>query len=554
MHEDRVRPSAATTTTADWLGAALARLGFREAYGICGREVTAVWLALLTWLSCRHARHETGGVFAAIGAAQATGRPVVTFSTTGPGLSNAITGLEAARAAGIKLLHISPLTPAAERGRHGIQDTGPTGFGNDDLHRAGRLFDHVTLLESPAQLPALVAQLAAGLAGPGAFLAHVAIPVDVQRMPVGDLPLVVPHHRRPASGITPRLADELAATLVREPFAVWVGAGARAAAEQVRELLDRTGAPVISTPRGLGIADHHPQLLGVSGNGGSPTLAADLARWRVARTLVLGTPLGEASSGWVPELVPPRGFIHVDLDATAFGRAYPLAPTLGVQADVGEILDALLARTLVRRRPRRRPRPAAAAPPAVVPGLVHPVALMAAIQRVVVDDSLAHVFADASTAMFLATHHLRFPAPGRFHIEPHWGAMGQAGAAVVGAASASGRVAVAICGDGAMHMQDEISTAVRYGLPAVWIVLNDDGLGVVRHGMRRNGNLDHDADYPPTDFAAVARAKGARAARVTSAEALDRVLRQALAAGGPFLVDVAVDPSVEPPLGLRGAR
>jgi acetolactate synthase-1/2/3 large subunit len=407
-------------------------------------------------------------------------------------------------------------------------------------------------------LPQLAAQLAAGFAGPGAFLAHIAVPVDVQRMRADAIPLPEPAQRRPAPGITPRIADELSATFIREPFAVWVGAGARRAAPQVRELLDRTGAPVFSTPRGLGIADRHPRFLGVSGNGGSPTLTADLARWGVTRTLVLGTGLGEASTGWVPELVPHGGLVHVDLDPSVFGRAYPQAATLGLQAGVAEVLEALLARRLVRREVP--PEAAAAeaqrplAPPPAKRGVVHPVALMSALQRIVIDGSTAPVFADASTAMFLAARYLRFPEPGRFHLEPHFGAMGMAGAAVVGAASSTGGPVVALCGDGSVHMHDEIGTAVSYGLPAVWVVLNDDGLGIVRHGMRRNGNLTHDADYPPTDFAAVARAKGAQAARVTCAHSLGRVLRQALVAGGPFLIDVVVDPSVAPPLGLRAAR
>ena len=553
MIDDQAPPQ----TVAEHLAATLARLGAREAYGVCGREVTAVWQALRAWLTTRHARHETGGVFAAIGSGLASGRPVVAFTTTAPGLTNAITGVEAARVAGVKLVLISPLTPVAERDRLGIQETGPAGVGNEDLHRAGRLFDHVTLLESPEQLPTLVGRLAAGLAGPGGFVAHVAVPVDVQRMPV-SAPVVVPEIRRPAPAIGADLADELVAMLAAEPFAVWVGAGARAAAGRVRRLLDLTGAPAITTPRGIGIADLHPRFLGVSGNGGSETLVGDLARFAVTRTLVLGTGLGEASSGWLPELVPPRGFVHVDLDATVFGRAYPQAPTLGVQAGVAEVLDVLLARAdRFVHRPAPRPVRRASertAPEGTAPGAVHPVALMRAIQRVVVDGSSALVFADAASAMFLAARHLTFATPGRLQIEPHIGAMGMAGAAAVGAASAGRRVAVAIVGDGAMHMQDEINTAVRYGLRVVWVVLNDDGLGVVRHGMRRNGHHDLDTDYPPTDFAAVARAKGAQGIRTSSPSRLDRVLRRALAAGGPFLVDVLIDRSAVPPLGARGAR
>jgi acetolactate synthase-1/2/3 large subunit len=187
-------------------------------------------------------------------------------------------------------------------------------------------------------------------------------------------------------------------------------------------------------------------------------------------------------------------------------------------------------------------------------GVVHPVDLLAAIQRVYVDGTDMPVIADASSAMFWAVRHLSFKSPGRFFVEGHFGAMGQAGAAVVGAASGRGGPAAAICGDGSLHMQDEISTAVRYGIPAIWIVLNDSGLGIVRAGMRLNNRPLHDADFPPANFADVARAKGARAVRVTSADDLDAALRAALEANGPFVVDVLVDQDAVPPIEARTKR
>jgi acetolactate synthase-1/2/3 large subunit len=179
---------------------------------------------------------------------------------------------------------------------------------------------------------------------------------------------------------------------------------------------------------------------------------------------------------------------------------------------------------------------------------------MAAVQRVVVENSEAPVLADASSAMFWGARHLTFDAPGRWLIEGHWGSMGFAGAAVVGVASARGATAVAICGDASMHMQDEIGTAVRYGIPAVWIVLNDSGLGIVRAGMRADGNPLHDADFPETDFAAVARAKGAGALRVTREDELDAALRAAVEDGGPWVVDVVIDQTAVPPMGSRTRR
>jgi acetolactate synthase-1/2/3 large subunit len=271
---------------------------------------------------------------------------------------------------------------------------------------------------------------------------------------------------------------------------------------------------------------------------------------------VLGSGLGEATSGWRAELVPPRGVIHVDLDASVFGRAYPEAPTLAVQADVGAVLAALLVRSgrLVRRRPPRRPRPTRLELVRAVPRCVHPAALMAAVQRVLVDGTDMPIFADASSAMFWAAHQLVFDEPGRWFAEGRFGSMGSAGAAVVGAAAARGGPAAAICGDGSLHMQDELNSAVSYGIRAIWIVLNDSGMGIVRAGMRGAGRTPHDVDFPPTDFAAVAGAKGVEAASVESEDDLDATLERARDARGPFLVDVVIDRSAVPPLGDRTKR
>jgi acetolactate synthase-1/2/3 large subunit len=540
----------------------LALAGVRESWGVSGREIVPMWSALVESLgsalpiATRHTRHENGAGFAAIGSWMQSGRPSAIFVTTGPGITNVLTSLESARAAGARFVVVSPLTPATETGRLGIQDTGLAGSFNADLYRPGRLFDMVCVLESTDQLPALAGRLAAGFAGVGGYGAHVAIPTLLQTAPT-RFTAALPAHRRPAPAPSPALADEVVKLLADDPFAVMVGWGAREHADQVRRLLDLTGAPAISSPRGLGVADTHPQFLGVSGNGGSESLMDDLVRARPRRLLVLGTGLGEATSGWDGRLIPPSGLIHVDVDATVFGRAYPQADTLGVQSGIGEFLDMVLARAsnLVRREPITRtadaPHPA---PVARDRDVVHPRALMAAIQRVIVDRTDVPVLADASSAMFWATRYLVFDAPGRWLIEGRWGSMGFAGAAVVGAASARAGAAVAICGDASLHMQDELSTAVRYGIPAIWIVLNDSGLGIVRHGMRRNGRLLHDGDYPDTDFAAVARAKQAQAVRVTREEDLDAALEAALAAERPFVVDVVIDQSAVPPIGARAKR
>jgi acetolactate synthase-1/2/3 large subunit len=113
---------------------------------------------------------------------------------------------------------------------------------------------------------------------------------------------------------------------------------------------------------------------------------------------------------------------------------------------------------------------------------------------------------------------------------------------------------VSLSGDASLLMYDEIGTAVAGAVPVVWVVFDNGGQQIVRHGMEANGRPDHGAWQPPTAFAAMAVAKGAQALRVSDERDLDAALRTALDAGGPFLLQVLVDPDVAPPLGNRTKR
>jgi acetolactate synthase-1/2/3 large subunit len=434
-------------TVAQYLVELLWDLGVRHAFGVTGREIAAVWRALFESDETEHAiitihtRHENGAGYAAVGAWHESGRPSAMFVTTAPGLTNAMTSLETARATGAKVVLLSPLTAACARGRLGIQDTGPRGFDPPDLYCEGRLFDLVATIASVDELRTVTGQLSAGLARsqPG-FMAHVAIATDVQNTPM-DGKRTLPVHRLPAPSATPELIDEIVRLLAAEPFAVWVGAGARHHATAIRRLLDVTGAPAMSSPRGLGVVGKHRQFIGVTGNGGHGSVFTRLTAAPVARTLVLGSGLGMATTGGRPELVPPKGYIHVDLDSRVFAKAHPEVETLAVQAEIGAVLEGLLARSgdLVWREPT--PHTSRLARLVLVPDRqrpVHPDALMAAIQRVVVNGTDMPILADAASAMFWGTRYLEFDVPGRWWVENRWGAMGNAAGAVIGMAASRG--------------------------------------------------------------------------------------------------------------------
>src|SRR5213075_2325685 len=184
-----------------------------------------------------------------------------------------------------------------------------------------------------------------------------------------------------------------------------------------------------------------------------------------------------------------------------------------VVGDVGTTLRAVL-EALPPSPPHddlpRLPRPRIERVERRSQGLVRPEALMDTLQDRVVDASDAIVLAESGNSFLWATHRLRFSTPHRYRMSDNVGAMGHAAAGVVGVALVTGRKAVAVVGDGAVLMTNEINTAVKFGAPAVWVVLNDARYGMCEQGMESLG-LSADAEFPQVDFVAFARAQGARA-------------------------------------------
>lgn len=540
------RPTVSTT-----LVEALERLGICHAFGVSGGAIGAIWHALThSTIPVLHFRHETGAAFAAIEAYFASGRPAAVFTTTGPGFTNVLTGLFAAHDDGAKLLLLSPHTAAPQRGRWAFQETSSFTLPAPGLFAPGVPCHYATILESPASLPQVVQRLAVGFARPGAFVAHVSIPIDVQGAPWTGAPLraELPKPSMPAP--SPDILDECVRRLSEGTFAIWAGFGARRAASALRHFAERTGAAVMCSPRAKGVLpEDHPQYLGVTGFAGHRSVLEYMARARPRHILVLGTRLGEFTSFWNPAMVPPGGFVHVDLDPDVPGAAYPSVATLGVQSDIGVFLEALRAR-LPARPPQVITRPESLDPGPPRAGRVRPVVLMEAIQRRAVEGSDAIVLAEGGNSYAWAINTLRFQHAARYRVSLSFAAMGHASTGVLGAALQHGR-ALAIVGDGAMLMINEVNTAVAHAIPAAWVVLNDGRYNMCAQGMPRIGFAGVDTDFPRADFVAAARAYGADGVRVQHESGLDAALEAALSAKGPFVVDVLIDPEPIAPCGAR---
>jgi acetolactate synthase-1/2/3 large subunit len=530
-------------------------MGVRYAFGISGGGIGPLWATLSrSNIQLLHFRHESGAAFAATEAYFASGRPVVVFTTTGPGITNALTGLFAARGEGAKVILLSAATSAGNRGRWACQETSAHTLPISGIFTSGSLFNYATILESGDQLPEISRRVAQGLAQPGGFVAHISIPTPIQTAPLsGQLPQQVFSHTVPVA--SEEALAECVRLLSEESFGIWVGFGARHAGEEIRQLAEKTGAAVMTSPRGKGIfPEDHPQYVGVTGFSGHTSVLTYMQEQRPQRLLVLGTRLGEPTSFWSPAMVPASGFVHVDIDPEVPGVAYPLAQTFSIHSEVKAFLKALLKH--FSERPSwsptsRLPRPEGNANAPRTEGLVRPDVLMEAIQRVIVEGSDALVMAEAGNSFAWATNVLRFAQPGRYRISTGVGAMGHAVTGVVGAALARNGKAVAIVGDGAMLMNNEISTAVRFEIPGVWIVLNDGRYNMCAQGMALQGFKGVDTEIPNTDFAMLARAMGADGIRINTESDLEAALEKALFSPVPFVVDVSIDPTRPAPIGSR---
>ena len=524
----------------------LEQLGVSEAFGVSGGAMATIWGALSNspTIDVLHCRHEGGAAFAATEAHFASDRPIVVFTTACPGITNALTGLLAARDEGAKVVYLSACTSAPQRGRWAIQETSDQTIPQGGIFTSGALFNYATVLESPQQLPQIARRLALGLAQPGGFVAHISIPTGIQSAPIETpIPEV---NLVPALTVPSQETVEMAAQLLSEgSFAIWAGFGARGAAVAIRELAERTGAAVMCSPRGKGIfPENHPQYLGVTGLGGHESVMNYMQEYLPQRILVLGTRLGEPTSFWSKDMIPAKGFIHVDVDPKVPGVAFPFAKTFPIISDANTFVQSLLEYFPEQTEQNiALPNPEQDEITPAGSNLVRPEILMQAIQRVVVEGSDAVVLSESGNSFTWTTNMLRFPQANRYRVSTGVGSMGHNVTGVVGAARGRNGKAVAIVGDGSMLMNSEVSTAVKYQLPTVWIVLNDAYYNMCNQGMTLLGMKGADAKLPDTDFSLIARGMGAKGIRVEAEARLEEALEKAMAATGPVVVDVTIDPT-----------
>ncbi len=547
----------------------LEREGVTHIFGVPGGPLSAFFDALRSHPRLRYvlARHEAGAAFMANAHARVRGGLAVCCVTSGPGTTNAITGVAGAYADSLPVLYLTGQVATRMFGLGAIQESTWHGVDVVDILRPITKLSAM-VVTAPTGMSLLRHALRTAMTGRRGPV-HVNLPADLARMPV-------PYEVREPAGYRPhgvsvaRSADiELAARRLAgaERPVLFAGHGvamARAEASllQLAEALD---APVVTTPKGKSVfPEDHPLSLGVFGMGGHARADRYLENDDVI--LVVGSSLNEfASSAWSQRLCASVAFIQADIDPTQIGKNYPA--DIALVGDAGATIDALLA-ALPSTAPGRRTRALLSGLAREVPRWeqpeqmsseatpLSPPRVITELRAAMPEDAL--LFVDTGNASLWACHYFEVRQPGTYFIDMGIAAMGSAVAGVVGGAlAAPGRRAVAITGDAAFAMHGfEVHVAVELGLAVVWVVLDNAGHGMIQQGEQMA--FGQEAGFygfrHPINAAKVAHGLGAVGIEVSDVPGLRRALREALAADRPTVINAQIDPAIVAPTLDRRAR
>lgn len=557
MHTDLERKVSGGEVVVDTLRA----LGIDVMFGVPGGQTLSIVDAVLDADEIRFvtARHEGSAACMADAYARITGRPAACIATTGPGATNMLTGVGGAFRDSSPVIAITCNNRLADLGR-------------DDAQAA----DHVAIYEPLVKWAKLVASagsirqvleeayIRATTGCPGPVLVDFAR--DVIEDPVGfdfeprpGPPAIVTARRERLGADPSRLATAAGLLASASSPVLWVGNGVKiaGAGEEALALARQLSMPVITTFNGMGaVPTTDPLVYGALTRMGTELSSRVLAGADVL--IAVGNSLNAISTGrWSMEL--PETIVQIDVEPANIGRYYA-DRTHGILGDAGSVLTALREATAgqageAAAAAARAERLGSLAEVrerwwadldaiAAAPGTISPAAVMREVRAGSPEDTIALVDAGNPGVWSYLWPILR---PGTYYKPVGFGNMGFALPAAIAAKIARPEAPVlAMIGDGSLGMTlAELETVAREELPVCLVILNDGGYGNIRqeqllhYGERRLG-----VDFVDVDYAAIARACGFQATRVSEAGELAEVVADALGSGRPWLVDTIIDPEI----------
>ncbi|KPB06238.1 acetolactate synthase [Bacillus sp. CHD6a] len=521
-------------------------------FGIPGKAISPIIYASdkegIEFVLCKH---ETGAGFAAAGYSFMSGKIGVAIGTSGPGGTNLLTAAGQAKASHIPVLIITGHPSMKDTGKGMGQDSSL--FGTDLVE----MFRHVTKFSARVErgdmlqplLQHALEKALSGVKGP----VHLSIPFDILLEEIEPFELNLPNPIEMISNNLESVKMEL--QNATKPL-LFLGKGVHSSKsyKEIQLLAEHWKIPVMTTPGGKGaFISNHSLSLGAFGLGGTKE-ASDYLRSGIDLLIVIGSKLSDMSTaGFTPDMYP-KHLIHFDYDSTFIGKSIKV-PTTPVMGDIRSNLQHLLGLAGVKNTDSSeflQPKQLKDVPFNKVSEYMSAESAIKVMRNELPEDCI--IFGDDGSHTFYGIKHFDIFQPGSFIFDDIFGAMGHGIGYSIGAKiAAPNKSIVCLVGDGCMFMHGtEISTALNYQSPVLFIVLNNGRLDMVEKGMKKMNGKSIGAIYSsPLDIAAFANSMGLESYKCYNP--LD--LKNAIVLGltivetkkTPVVIEVIVDPDEIPP-------
>ncbi len=542
-------------TGSEMLIKALLDQGVEVIFGYPGGAVLPIYDALFGQDDLRHilVRHEQGAVHAAEGYARSTGKVGVVLVTSGPGATNAVTGLTDALMDSIPLLCLTGQVPTHLIGNDAFQEADTTGITRPCTK-------HNYLVKSVEDLPRVLheACYVATHGRPGPVV--VDLPKDVVQAKGAYIPPEDVRHRsyRPqvkAESAKIERAVEIMAGAKRPIFYTGGGiinAGPKAS-KLLRELVAATGYPCTSTLMGLGaFPASDPKFLGMLGMHG--TYEANLAMYNCDVMIALGSRFDDRVTGRLDQFSPHSTKIHVDIDPSSINKNVMV--DLGIVGDVGLVMEDLLeAWQKAGKSPDKaaledwwgqieRWRGRDCLKYRQGDEVIKP---QYAIERLyeLTKDHDVYVTTEVGQHQMWAAQFFKFEEPNRWMTSGGLGTMGYGFPAAMGVQVAHPQsLVIDIAGEASFLMNlQELSTIAQYDLPVKVFIVNNQYMGMVRQWQEllHGGRYSHSYMDSLPDFVKLAEAFGAVGLRATAPDEVDAKIVEMIETPRPVIFDCIVD-------------
>lgn len=538
---------------ADILIEALCDLGVEVVFGYPGGAVLPIYDALFRSGRIKHilVRHEQAATHAAEGYARSTGKPGVVLVTSGPGATNAVTGITDALMDSIPMVVITGQVPTALIGTDAFQEADTVGI-------TRHCSKHNYLVKDPAKLGDVIHEAfhiaTSGRPGP----VVVDIPKDVQVATARyKKPGPIQHKTyRPQvkadQAQIEQLVDMLAAA---ERPILYTGGGiinsGPAASQLLCELVRIIGAPVTSTLMGLGAYPASgPQWLGMLGMHG--TYEANMAMNQADLVVALGSRFDDRVTGRLDAFSPNSRKVHIDIDRSSVNKTVRV--DLGIIADVGHALEDMVRIWKSRQHPKpdttdwqRRIAGWRAVKcldfPENDPTEIMPQRAI----RALFDATHARspiITTEVGQHQMWAAQHFGFEKPNKWLTSGGLGTMGYGLPAAIGAQLGNpNALVIDIAGEASIQMNiQELATASQYRLPVKIFILNNQYMGMVRQWQELTYESRYAESYSDSlpDFVKLGEAYGWKGILIETRDQLDGGIAEMLAYDGPVIVDCRV--------------